>query len=110
MRDLIFAAIMLALPLATAWALSRTLPARLRFLSGVALIMAALVALLIWASFGCTAEGETWASCRPDALTPLANSLRPLLLDNVTAVLLICPAALIFAGINAVIRRERHDS
>ncbi|MEZ5715007.1 MAG: hypothetical protein R3D85_07470 [Paracoccaceae bacterium] len=110
MRDLIFAAIMLALPLATAWALRRALPARLRFLSGAALVMAGLVALLVWASFGCTTEAQAWASCRPDALTPLFNSLRPLLLNNVTAVLLLCPAALIFAGINTLIRRERHDS
>ncbi|MDQ2089304.1 hypothetical protein [Marimonas arenosa] len=110
MRDLAFILVSLALPAATIWALRAVLPARLRALAFVPLAMLLANSILVWATLACAGGGETWQSCTPTGLTPVFNGLRPLLLHNLTLIFLLCPGALILAGIAAIIRKEGHGS
>ena len=103
--------LLLALPLAAAWAVNRTFKAPIRWLAILPLVMFAINLLLTLTDLTCDGGGDTpWSQCSIPALAEISNSLTTLYFYNLLAIMAITPAMLILSGISAIIRRERHKT
>ena len=103
--------LLLALPLAAAWAVNRTFKAPMRWLAILPLVMFVINLGLTLTDLTCEGGGDTpWSQCSIPALADISNALTSLYFYNLLGIMAITPALLIISGISAIIRRERHKT
>ncbi|MDU8926292.1 hypothetical protein RXV86_02740 [Alisedimentitalea sp. MJ-SS2] len=103
--------LLLALPLAAAWAVNRTAKGALRWLVILPLVMFVINLGLTLTDLTCEGGGDTpWTQCSIPALGAMSNGLVSVYFYNLLAIMAITPAMLILSGISVIIRRERHKT